>query len=136
MWSSLILQESGCAIIAEKTDISLFLSALRSNNLNNSSIFLFDSTDTSSLYFENEITKISEKYKYKNFFSQALPQKADFVEIIKKSFNKQIYIAGSQDFVNNITSILVDNKVSPKKLNYGETYPQTEQGKKLEKQFF
>ncbi|MDK2899347.1 MAG: two-component system, OmpR family, sensor histidine kinase VicK [Patescibacteria group bacterium] len=135
MGSAFIVPEDGCIMISESIGLASFLSILRSNTSVDCRLFAYDIKGGALTYFSDEIEMLSKKYNYKTYLSYESPQVSDFDCIINKKCNKQIYIIGSQDFVNATTSMLANNKVSPSRLHYEGIYPQTEQGKKLEKQF-
>ena len=135
MGSAFIVSDNDCVMIAEKASIAPFLSILRSGASQGCQLFIYDDKNNVISYFQEQIKRLSKKFNYELHFSQAKPQKSDFNCITKKLCNLPIFIAGSQDFVNIVTDILVKSGVPLTKLHYEENYPQTAQTKKLEKRF-
>ena len=130
MGSTFIAPSNGAVMIADSTGIAQFLSTLRSKVSKNVSIIVCNS-DGNLPFDKKELNELSSTYGYKIDYIKSKPQPKDLADIIDKNEKKLIFISGLQNFVNHITSTLIDYGLNEKQMHYEENYPQIESDKRI-----
>lgn len=131
MGSSFTVPLVGVVMIAGGTGIAPFLSILRSKKMNNITLIEFSSKGN-SLHNKEGLDELSKKYNYEFIYKEGRPRPMDFRGIIHRDDKRPILLAGSPDFINFITKMLIKLGIAKQRLTYEQNYPNLKPYKKLE----
>jgi PAS domain S-box-containing protein len=131
MGSAFIVPDKGVIMIANDIGMPQFLSTLRSQAAKHVSIIICNS-DGNLPFDKKELNELSKNYGYEITYIKSRPEPDDLINLIDKNEKRPIFISGPQNFVNHITTTLIDYGLNKKQMNYEENYPQIKSDIKIE----